>query len=40
MLFICAKKLLNLITDGLNTRKVGLKRIYPNIVMDSDQNLL
>lgn len=40
MLFSCAKKLVSLITDRLNTRKVGLKRIYPNIVTDSNKYVL
>lgn len=40
MLFSCAKEPLKLITDNLNTRKVGLKRTDPNVVTDSDQYLL
>lgn len=40
MLFSCAKELLKLITDSLNTRAVGSKRTYPNTVTYSDQYLL
>lgn len=40
MIFSCAKKLLNFITDRLKRRKVDLKRIYLNIVTDSNQYIL